>query len=206
MRCKLNIIISLILIIWINEGVNTTENDWQKTNSVIDRLRVGSSIPSTPSILTNAKVTITHSSSEDAKKTSNDPQNLIQLTTHHFGETLNGIFKNVLNHIVDEILPALSAVSRRKRESGEDDSYVDSIATGVGALMDRQSCRDRITCRTGKIIQRNIPGAQVMVMLMENLIPDPWQNWFSTVKTSVIDRRDNCELDYHCHILADDDE
>ena len=85
-----------------------------------------------------------------------------------------------MNEFFGSFLPALSRVRREARDDGggggsQEADYLDHIVTGMGALMDRQSCRLRVTCNAGKVIQNNIPGAQVAVMLLESLVPQEWR-------------------------------
>ena len=89
------------------------------------------------------------------------------------------LFETAVNEFFGSFLPALSRVRREAREEGkgggyQDADYLDTIVTGMGALMDRQSCRLRVTCNAGKVIQNNVPGAQVAVMLLESLMPTEW--------------------------------
>jgi len=119
------------------------------------------------------------------------------------------LFETAVNEFFGSFLPALSRVRREARNDGgasgnQEADYLDHIVTGMGALMDRQSCRLRVTCNAGKVIQNNIPGAQVAVMLLESLVPQEWLPWYGTVKTSVIDRSDNCAQQYTCELLPDE--
>lgn len=124
--------------------------------------------------------------------------------------SLAGLFETAVNEFFGSFLPALSRVRREAREEGksgggyQEADYLDTIVTGMGALMDRQSCRLRVTCNAGKVIQNNIPGAQVAVMLLESLMPQEWLPWYGTVKTSVIDRSDNCGQQYTCELLPEE--
>ena len=93
--------------------------------------------------------------------------------------SLTVLFETAVNEFFGSFLPALSRVRREAREEGrgggyQDADYLDTIVTGMGALMDRQSCRLRVTCNAGKVIQNNVPGAQVAVMLLESLMPTEW--------------------------------
>jgi len=119
------------------------------------------------------------------------------------------LFETAVNEFFGSFLPALSRVRREAREEGrgggyQDADYLDTIVTGMGAIMDRQSCRLRVTCNAGKVIQNNVPGAQVAVMLLESLMPTEWLPWYGTVKTSVIDRSDNCAQQYGCELLPEE--
>jgi len=119
------------------------------------------------------------------------------------------LFETAVNEFFGSFLPALSRVRREARDEGksggyQEADYLDTIVTGMGALMDRQSCRLRVTCNAGKVIQNNVPGAQVAVMLLESLMPHEWLPWYGTVKTSVIDRSDNCAQQYTCELLPEE--
>ncbi|TRY62796.1 hypothetical protein TCAL_03609 [Tigriopus californicus] len=137
-------------------------------------------------------------------------ENMPQTITD-FGEVFNAfqvMARTAMKHLVEGFLPSLrEAVSRAKREAQEDEQdYLDALVTGMGAMMDRQRCRQRVTCNAGKILQTSVPGSQVMVMLMEAVVPTSWMDWYSTVKTSVIDRSDNCFENYECDLLENQTE
>ena len=93
-------------------------------------------------------------------------------------KTLNMLLETAIKQFFDDFLPALSRVRREaaNEEKGHQQGgfYLDSIVTGMGALMDRQKCRLRITCNAGKSIRNMVPGAQVAVMLLESLVPTEW--------------------------------
>ena len=113
----------------------------------------------------------------DSRYFSPDPSQ--RLVVHY--SSLAGLFETAVNEFFGSFLPALSRVRREAREEGksgggyQEADYLDTIVTGMGALMDRQSCRLRVTCNAGKVIQNNIPGAQVAVMLLESLMPQEWR-------------------------------
>lgn len=112
----------------------------------------------------------------DSRYFSPDPSQ--RLVVHY--SSLAGLFETAVNEFFGSFLPALSRVRREARDEGksggyQDADYLDTIVTGMGALMDRQSCRLRVTCNAGKVIQNNIPGAQVAVMLLESLMPQEWR-------------------------------
>ena len=41
------------------------------------------------------------------------------------------------------------------------------------------------------------------MMIMENLIPGSIRSWFNVVKTAVMDRSDNCDVEYLCTLVDD---
>ena len=48
-----------------------------------------------------------------------------------------------------------------------------------------------------------MPGAQLAVMMAEPMIPNSMLDWFGVVKKSVIDRSDNCDIEYDCSLQED---
>ncbi len=102
-------------------------------------------------------------------------------------DSLSVLFDTLINEFFGSFLPALSRVRRdtRNRNGGGGNGsvngggpppadYLDTIMTGMGALMDRQNCRLRVTCNAGKMIQSNVPGSQMAVMLLESFVPEEW--------------------------------
>ncbi len=94
---------------------------------------------------------------------------------------------------MNAVFPAVDRV--RRSASEEHRTYIDSIVLGMGAVMGKQNvrgndeaklkrkekrlssrfqCRQRVTCSAGKSLRYHMPGAQVAVMLMENMVPDYW--------------------------------
>ena len=45
-----------------------------------------------------------------------------------------------------------------------------------------------------------MPGAGVIMMMLEGIVPLPIRNWFEVVKTAVLDKTDNCETDFLCSL------
>ena len=43
------------------------------------------------------------------------------------------------------------------------------------------------------------------VMMLEGIVPSSLRNWFGVVKTAVIDRSENCEEDYLCSLVDNED-
>ena len=104
-----------------------------------------------------------------------------------------------MSELVNAFFPAVSRV--RRAASTQERGYLDSIVLGMGAYLDRQHCRDRVTCSAGKSLQHNVPGAQVAIMLMEAIVPKAWMPRYSTLKTSIMDRSDSCHVEYECELL-----
>ena len=57
--------------------------------------------------------------------------------------------------------------------------------------------------RTGKSVGYRLPGAGVFMMMLEGIIPPALKTWFDIVKDAVLDTQDNCEADYLCTLLDD---
>ena len=58
-------------------------------------------------------------------------------------------------------------------------------------------------CRTGKSVGYRLPGAGVFMMMLEGIIPPALKTWFDIVKDAVLDTQDNCEAEYLCTLLDD---
>ena len=41
------------------------------------------------------------------------------------------------------------------------------------------------------------------MMILENLIPHSIRSWFNVVKKAVMDRSDNCDMEYLCTLVDD---
>ena len=55
--------------------------------------------------------------------------------------------------------------------------------------------------RTGKFVGYQVPGAGVIMMMLEGIVPLSIRNWFEVVKTAVLDKTDNCETDFLCSLM-----
>ena len=100
----------------------------------------------------------------------------------------------------------LPKIERERRESSHDwerSFLLDWILDMCGALIGRQKCSQKVACRTGKVMQDKLPGAQMMVVMFESFIPPVALDWFGVVRQSVIDRRDTCVEDYVCDFSQD---
>jgi len=111
------------------------------------------------------------------------------------------ILEAILHGIMDGFLPTVERV--RREADGDKRTYLDMVSSVGGALMGRQKCSEVLACRTGKWFQGRLPAAQLAVMMVESVVPGPFLEWFGVVKKSVIDRSDNCDLDYECSLQDD---
>jgi len=116
-------------------------------------------------------------------------------------EAIRTILDTVLHAIFDGFLPTVDRV--RREADGEKRTYLDMLYNLVGAVVGRQRCGDVIACRMGKWFQGRLPAAQLVVMMVESVVPASLLQWFGVVKKSVIDRSDNCDLDYECSLQDD---
>lgn len=116
-------------------------------------------------------------------------------------EGIRIIIEAILHGIMDGFLPTVERV--RREADGDKRTYLDMISSVGGALMGRQKCSEILACRTGKWFQGRLPAAQLAVMMVESVVPRPFLQWFGVVKKSVIDRSDNCDLDYECSLQDD---
>jgi len=116
---------------------------------------------------------------------------------------LQKLFEAALHGLVKGFLPH---VERQRREAIEEEkTYLDIAVNTIGALLGRQECSEIIACRTGKFVGHKVPGASLAVMMLEGIVPSSLRNWFGVVKTAVIDRSENCEEDYLCSLVDNED-
>ena len=52
--------------------------------------------------------------------------------------------------------------------------------------------------RTGKFVGYQIPGSGVIMMMLEGIVPVEIRNWFNVIKDAVLDKSDDCEVEYLC--------
>jgi len=116
-------------------------------------------------------------------------------------EAIRTIMETILHAVVNGFLPTVERV--RREADGDKRTYLDMLSSLVGAMIGRQSCGDIIACRMGKWFQGRLPAAQLVVMMVESVVPAFLLDWFGVVKKSVIDRSDNCDLDYECSLQDD---
>ena len=57
--------------------------------------------------------------------------------------------------------------------------------------------------RTGKFVGYQVPGAGVIMMILENVIPQSIRSWFNVVKTAVMDTNNDCDVEYLCTLVDD---
>ena len=60
-----------------------------------------------------------------------------------------------------------------------------------------------LSSRTGKFVGYQVPGAGVLMMILENVIPQSIRSWFNVVKTAVMDTNNNCDVEYLCTLVDD---
>jgi len=116
-------------------------------------------------------------------------------------EAFEANFDLMLRGVTEGMLPRVERI-RREAES-ERRTFIDIFINFLGALLGRQQCSEIIACRTGKFVGYQVPGAGVIMMIMENLIPGSIRSWFNVVKTAVMDRSDNCDVEYLCTLVDD---
>jgi len=107
----------------------------------------------------------------------------------------------MLRGVTEGMLPRVERI--RREADSERRTFIDVFINFLGALLGRQQCSEIIACRTGKFVGYQVPGAGVIMMIMENLIPHSIRSWFNVVKTAVMDRSDNCDMEYLCTLVDD---
>ena len=115
-------------------------------------------------------------------------------------EALKVIWGAAVKGLLDGFLPTIERVRRETRyePDWEKNFLLDWIIDMCGAMIGRQMCSQKVACRTGKLMQDKLPGAQMMVVMAETFIPPVALEWFGVVRRSVIDRRDSCVDEYQC--------
>ena len=68
----------------------------------------------------------------------------------------------------------------------------------IGALIGRQECSQKVACRAGRLAQEKVPGAQMMIMMLENFVPPGLLQWFSILKSGVMSAFDSCNSSFMC--------
>ena len=56
--------------------------------------------------------------------------------------------------------------------------------------------------RTGKLAVERVPGAALMVMMLENLVPAGLKGWYSVLKAGVMDSDNDCVDGYTCSLAS----
>ena len=115
-------------------------------------------------------------------------------------EALKVVWGAAVKGLLDGFLPTIERVRRETRyePDWEKNFLLDWIIDMCGAMIGRQMCSQKVACRTGKLMQDKLPGAQMMVVMAETFIPPVALEWFGVVRRSVIDRRDSCVEEYQC--------
>jgi len=116
-------------------------------------------------------------------------------------DAFNANLDLVLRGVMEGMLPKVERI--RREADSERRTFIDVFINFLGALMGRQQCSEIIACRTGKFVGYQVPGAGVIMMIMESLIPQSIRAWFNVVKTAVMDRSDNCDVEYLCTLVDD---
>nr|ALS04845.1 hypothetical protein [Pseudodiaptomus poplesia] len=117
-------------------------------------------------------------------------------------QTIKEAVKTVLDTIIDGFKKGFVHRVERKRRQATDErkTYLDSIVYVVGSMLGKRDCSNMIACRSGKFVQRRLPGAQLIVMMVETVVPQNLQDWYNVLKTSVLERADNCDESYDCSL------
>jgi len=118
---------------------------------------------------------------------------------------INIVLETILHGIMEGFLPSVERV--RRDADGEKRTYMDTFVSLMGAMMGRLRCSHFVACRMGKWFQGRLPSAELVVMMVESIIPEVFLEWFGVVKISVIDRSDNCDANYECslHDMIEDE-
>jgi len=92
-------------------------------------------------------------------------------------------------------------VARHRRSvSMEEKSHLDTVITFMGAFFGMQNCSQVIACRTGRMAAERLPGAAVIVMMAESVIPIGLKSWFAMVKRGVMGLDVDCTNGLRCSL------
>jgi len=92
-------------------------------------------------------------------------------------------------------------VARHRRSVGvEEKSHLDTFITFMGAFFGMQNCSEVIACRTGRMAAERLPGAAVIVMMAESVIPIGLKSWFAMVKRGVMGIDEDCTIGLRCSL------
>jgi len=92
-------------------------------------------------------------------------------------------------------------VARHRRSVGvEEKSHLDTVITFMGAFFGMQNCSEVIACRTGRMAAERLPGAAVIVMMAESVIPIGLKSWFAMVKRGVMGIDEDCTNGLRCSL------
>jgi len=79
-------------------------------------------------------------------------------------------------------------------------SHLDTFITFMGAFFGMQNCSEVIACRTGRMAAERLPGAAVLVMMAESVIPIGLKSWFAMVKRGVMGIDEDCTIGLRCSL------
>lgn len=116
-------------------------------------------------------------------------------------EAFNANLDLMLRGVKEGMLPKVERI--RREAHSERRTFIDVFINFLGALLGRQQCSEIIACRTGKFVGYQVPGAGVIMMILENVIPQSIRSWFNVVKTAVMDTNNNCDVEYLCTLVDD---
>ncbi|CAB4055634.1 unnamed protein product [Lepeophtheirus salmonis] len=146
------------------------EDDFLKSNSVFDRFQAA--IIEDPT---------SDDELEGAKKVFKS-QEMAESNSRSIREVVQDLFQESFYSLMEALSKALADLSARARfrrgtnertmedPQEEDTDYIfNSLSVGVGAFMDKQNCRRRLTCQATKVVKRNVPGLEMLVMLVDNV-------------------------------------
>jgi len=92
-------------------------------------------------------------------------------------------------------------VARHRRSVGvQEKSHLDTVITFMGAFFGMQNCSEVIACRTGRMAAKRLPGAAVIVMMAESVIPIGLKSWFAMVKRGVMGIDEDCTIGLRCSL------
>jgi len=95
----------------------------------------------------------------------------------------------------------LPAVERRRRSVAEEEKgLLDLVIEVLGSLLGVQDCSRLVACRTGRLAATRVPGAAMVVMMLENMVPAGLRVWFAGVKAGVLGLED-CVEGYRCALV-----
>ena len=113
-------------------------------------------------------------------------------------EAVRVIWSAIVKGLFDGFFPVIERVRRDTSSDWSRSFLLDWMLDTIGALIGRQRCSQKIACRTGKVMQEKLPGAQLVMIMFESFIPPAVLDWYGIVRQSVIDRSDSCAEEYRC--------
>ncbi len=134
-----------------------------------------------------------------------DDYNSVLSDADVFKRAVNRLFTLVVTQLFDGIGVAVQRAKRDASTSPRERDYLDFLATCMGAVMDRQRCRQRVTCQTGKFLQK-MPGSPMLMTLADaTIVPDDVyrSDWYKILKDAVNDLDKNyCVIKYVCELSS----